>query len=193
MRVLADVWEPGVDLVLSGTAVGPCAADRGHHYAQRGNAFWRLLHDSGLTPDLLGPADESALPRHGLGLVDVVKRLAPPDPFDVDDFVGVLEQAAPTWVAFNGRVGADAVARAIGEPRPALGLQRWTVAGAHVFVLPSSSGANQRRDHGGRPDRLSWWAELAALVAEGRPAIGQVRPSGPPAGTSPRSARSARP
>jgi TDG/mug DNA glycosylase family protein len=183
MRVLEDVWEPGVDLVLSGTAVGPCAAERGHHYAQRGNAFWRLLHDSGMTPDLLDPADEADLPRHGLGLVDVVKRLAPPDPFDVEGFVAVLEQARPAWVGFNGRVGAEAVARAIGEPRPALGPQQWRVAGAQVFVLPSSSGANQRRDHGGRPDRLSWWAELAGLV----------RPPAPPAGTSPRSERSARP
>jgi TDG/mug DNA glycosylase family protein len=190
MRVLEDVWEPGVDLVLSGTAVGPCAAERGHHYAQRGNAFWRLVHDSGLTTDLLGPADEDVLPRHGIGLVDVVKRLAPPDPFDVEGFVEVLAQAKPAWVAFNGRVGADAVARSIGEPRPALGRQRWTVAGAHVFVLPSSSGANQRRDHGGRPDRLSWWAELASLVAEGRrQPVRPVRPPAPPAGTSPRSER----
>jgi TDG/mug DNA glycosylase family protein len=167
VKVLSDVWRPGLDLVLAGTAVGPCAAERGHHYAQRGNAVWRLLHDSGLTGDLLVPADEDVLLRHGIGLVDVVKRFAPPDPFDVDGFVGVLQQVSPGWVAFNGRVGADAVARAVGEPRPSLGLQRWTVADARVFVLPSSSGANQRRDHGGRPDRLSWWAELASLVARG--------------------------
>ena len=194
MRVLADVWEPGLDLVVSGTAVGPCAADRGHHYAQRGNAFWRLLHDSGLTPELLGPPDEAALPRHGLGLVDLVKRLPPPDPFDVDGLACALEQVGPAWVAFNGRVGAEAVARAVGEPRPSLGRQAWTFAGARVFVLPSSSGANQRRDHGGRPDRLVWWSELASLVAETRPGrVPAVRPSPPSAGTSPRSARSVRP
>jgi TDG/mug DNA glycosylase family protein len=183
MQVLADVWEPGLDLVLAGTAVGPCAAEREHHYAQRGDAAWRLLHGSGLTPELLRPADEATLPRHGIGLVDLVKRLPSPDPFDVDAFVRVLDQIRPGWVAFNGRVGADAVARALGEPRPALGRQRWTVAGARAFVLPGSSGANQRRDHGGRPDRLSWWSELAS----------EVRPTPPPAGTSPRSARSARP
>jgi TDG/mug DNA glycosylase family protein len=169
MDVLDDIWAPGVDLVLSGTVVGPCAAERGHHYAQRGDAFWRLLHDSGLTPRQLTAADEALLPDHGLALVDVVRRGVPPDPFDVDTFVAVLREAGPRWVGFNGRVGADAVARSLGEPRPALGRQRWTLAGAHVFVLPSSSGANQRRDHGGRPDRLSWWGELAGLAAEGRP------------------------
>jgi TDG/mug DNA glycosylase family protein len=165
MDVLADIWAPGIDVAICGTAVGPCAAERGHHYAQRGNAFWRFLHDSALTPELLTAADESALPGHGIGLIDLVLRLAPPDPFDVDAFADVLERARPRWIAFNGRVGADAVARALGEPRPALGRQRWTFAGAQVFVLPSSSGANQRKDHGGRPDRLSWWSELASLVA----------------------------
>lgn len=170
MDVLEDIWQPGISLAICGTAVGPCAFERGHHYAQRGNAFWRLLHDSGLTPDLLVPAGEVELPRLGIGLIDVARRFAPPDAFDVDTFVETLQRAAPAWVAFNGRIGADSVARAIGEPRPALGAQRWTIAGARVFVLPSSSGANQRKDHGGRPDRLSWWSELAELVAADRAA-----------------------
>ena len=172
MDVLADIWAPGIDVAICGTAVGPCAAERGHHYAQRGNAFWRLLHDSTLTPELLTPADESALPGHGIGLIDLVLRLAPPDPFDVDSFSAAIGRAQPRWIAFNGRVGADAVARALGEPRPALGHQRWTFADAQVFVLPSSSGANQRKDHGGRPDRLSWWSELASLVPTPRLSAG---------------------
>lgn len=75
MKVLDDIWRPGIDVAICGTAVGPCAAERGHHYAQRGDGFWRLLHDS---------------------------------------------------------------------------------------------GANQRRDHGGRPDRLSWWTELAQLITADR-------------------------
>jgi TDG/mug DNA glycosylase family protein len=166
MDVLDDIWTPGIELAICGTAVGPCAAERGHHYAQRGNGFWRLLHDSGLTPELLTPADEGRLPGLGIGLIDVVQRFTPPDAFDVDTFERAVRQAGPTWIAFNGRVGADAVARALGEPRPSLGRQQWTFAGARVFVLPSSSGANQRKDHGGRPDRVSWWAELASLLAD---------------------------
>jgi TDG/mug DNA glycosylase family protein len=165
MDVLDDIWEPGLALAICGTAVGPCAAERGHHYAQHGNGLWTLLHRSGLTPTQLDPADEARLPDLGIGPVDVVRRFAPPDPFDVDAFERTLATAAPAWIGFNGRVGADAVARTLGEPRPALGRQRWTFAGARVFVLPSSSGANQRKDHGGRPDRLSWWSELASLVA----------------------------
>jgi TDG/mug DNA glycosylase family protein len=164
MDVLDDIWTRGIDLAICGTAVGPCGAERGHHYAQRGNAFWALLHAVNLTPALLTADDEAALLDHGIGLIDVVKRFSGPDPFDVDTFAHVLEEARPRWIAFNGRVGAEAVARSLGEPRPSLGQQPWTFAGAEVFVLPSSSGANQRKDHGGRPDRLSWWAELSALV-----------------------------
>lgn len=168
MDVLDDIRGPAIGLAICGTAVGPCAAERGHHYAQRGNAFWSLLHPSGLTPRLLTAPQERELPALGIGLVDVVRRFAPPAPFDVDTFESTISAIGPDWVAFNGRVGAEAVARSLGEPRPALGRQRWTVAGAQVFVLPSSSGANQRRDHGGRPDRLSWWSELAALTAAAR-------------------------
>lgn len=187
MDVLDDIWVPGIRVALCGTAVGPCAAERGHHYAQRGNGFWSLLHGGGLTPRTLAPAEEALLPDLGIGLIDLVRRLPPPDPFDVDTFETTLRAAAPAWVAFNGRVGADAVARSVGEPRPSLGRQPWTFAGAQVFVLPSSSGANQRKDHGGRPDRLSWWSELAALAVTGAapappPPAGRRRTPGRAAG-----------
>jgi TDG/mug DNA glycosylase family protein len=36
-----------------------------------------------------------------------------------------------------------------------------------VFVLPGVSGANQRKDYDGRPNRLSWWRDLAALSGRG--------------------------
>lgn len=183
MDVLDDIWQDGIEVAICGTAVGPCAAERGHHYAQRGNAFWRLLHDSGLTPDLFQPPDEHELPEHGIGLIDVVKKDEARGGFDVENFVETLTRARPRWVAFNGRVGAEAVARTIGEPRPALGPQNWEVAGAQVFVLPSSSGANQRRDHGGRPDRLAWWRELAELV-DVRQVSCRPRAAGPDAGTA---------
>lgn len=164
MEVLDDIWLPGVGLVVCGTAVGECAVERGHHYAQRGNGFWRLLHDSGLTPQVLAPYEESLLPHHGIGLVDLVKDPTLHSGFDVARLEAVLRQAHPRWIAFNGRVGADAVALTVGAPRPLLGVQDWTFAGARVFVLPSSSGANQRKDHGGRPRRLDWWSELADAV-----------------------------
>lgn len=184
--VLDDIWRPGVGLVVCGTAVGECAVQRGHHYAQRGNGFWRLLHDSGLTPRLLAADEESQLLHHDIGLVDLVKDSTLPYGFDVARLESVLRQAPPRWIAFNGRVGADAVALAVGAPRPLLGVQDWMFAGSRVFVLPSSSGANQRKDHGGRPRRLDWWSELAEAVPAktrrpDRPPAPALRTPAPPA------------
>ena len=45
-----------------------------------------------------------------------------------------------------------------------LGAADWYLGPAQVFVLPGVSGANRRKDYDGRPDRLSWWQDLAALV-----------------------------
>ena len=42
-------------------------------------------------------------------------------------------------------------------------------AGADVFVLPGTSGANRRHDYDGRVDRLSWWQDLADLAGRETP------------------------
>ena len=56
------------------------------------------------------------------------------------------------------------------EPRrPSLGVQDWYVGPAQVFVLPGTSGANQRRDYDGRPNRLSWWRDLALICGRDTP------------------------
>jgi TDG/mug DNA glycosylase family protein len=43
----------------------------------------------------------------------------------------------------------------------------WGLGPASVFVLPSPSGANRRRDYDGRLTRLDWWADLATQVRAG--------------------------
>jgi TDG/mug DNA glycosylase family protein len=71
----------------------------------------------------------------------------------------------PEWLAFTSKNVAHEAARALGRRgRPGLGAHDWEVGGAQVFVLPGTSGANQRRDYDGRPHRLAWWQDLASLV-----------------------------
>lgn len=168
MRVLPDVLAPGLSVVFAAPAVGECAADRGHYYAGPNNAFWRLLHESGLSPRLLEPVEDTTLPTYGVGLADVVKDshdVTEGGPaFAVDSFVTRIERWSPQWVAFNGKMVGQAVARALGHREPTLGSVEWTIGGAEVFVLPSSSGANRRRDYDGRATRLDWWRELADYV-----------------------------
>lgn len=106
----------------------------------------------------------------GIGLADLIKIEAESQgrqlAFGVRDLLARLSDHRPRRVAFNGKVAATPCARSAGYPPPGLGLQDWTFAGAPVFVLPSSSGANRRRDYDGRPDRASWWNDCGALVRQ---------------------------
>jgi TDG/mug DNA glycosylase family protein len=165
---LQDRLAPGLRLVVVGLAVGECAAARGHHHAGAGDAFWRLLYESGLTPRLLAPQEDAHLPDHGVGLTDLAEDTGRPDDgrlaYDVAAFAAKVEHYAPRWVAFHGKAAAEVCARAAGHRPPGLGPTPWTVAGRPAFVLPSASGANRRAEYDGRPTRLEWWMDLAALV-----------------------------
>lgn len=166
--MLPDILAPGLRLLIVGTAAGETSAERGHYYAGRGNRFWELLHESGLVPERLVPADDHRLPEFGIGLTDLNKSVAQSHDrgltYDVGRFSEVVVNVEPRWVAFHGKEAAKHYARAAGKPRPPLGRAPWTIAGAAVFVLPSASGANARRSFDGRATKLDWWAELAALV-----------------------------
>lgn len=51
------------------------SAQRGHHFAHPSNHFWKCLHQSGFTPRLLPPSEDSSLPQtFNIGLTDLVDR-----------------------------------------------------------------------------------------------------------------------
>lgn len=166
MDVLPDLLADDLRLVIAATVVGECSARRGHYYAGPGQSFYPLLAGAGLTPQVLDPRDDGLLPELGVGLTDVVALHSDGQVlgFDVPSFAAKIGRHRPAWVAFNGKEAARVCARWAGRRAPGLGPQGWTFAGAQVYVLPSSSGANRRRNYDGRPDRASWWDELGALV-----------------------------
>jgi double-stranded uracil-DNA glycosylase len=165
MQVLPDILAASVRVVFAAPAVGECAAVRGHYYAGPHNAFWQLLHESGVTPRRLAHTEDVAVLEYRAGLADVVKDRDDPVPrFDVEGFVGRVGACAPSWIAFNGKTVASAVAGELGYKVLGLGAVDWMMGGAQVFVLPSSSGANRRRDYDGRATRLEWWQELASYL-----------------------------
>jgi hypothetical protein len=71
--VLPDVLQDSLRVVLCGSAVGTASAKAGAYYAHQQNKFWKILHETGLTPALLRPAQYCELPRYGIGLTDFVK------------------------------------------------------------------------------------------------------------------------
>ena len=163
MEVLPDIVGHEPVIVFCGLAGAESNKTRDHYYASPGNNFWSMLHLSGLVPERLRPDEDVRIAEHGLGLTDLVGHWNPPR-VDVDDLVAKVEKWQPEWLAFTSKDVAHKAARALGHRRPGLGPAAWELDRAQVFVLPGTSGANQRRDYDGRPDRLSWWRDLAGLV-----------------------------
>jgi double-stranded uracil-DNA glycosylase len=163
VEVLPDIVAPDPLIVFCGLAGAESTKTRDHYYESPGNNFWAMLHRSGLTDRQLRPDEDVRITEHGLGLTDLVGRWNPPR-VDIDDLVAKVEQWQPEWLAFTSKDVAAKAARALGHRKPGLGPTSWSVDRAEVFVLPGTSGANQRRDYDGRVDRLSWWRDLAELV-----------------------------
>ncbi len=135
-----------MDVVFVGFNPGERSARIGHYYAGRGNQFWNFLFESGLAPERLRPEDDHRVLEFGVGLTDVVKRWSDSSNAlraadyrrGVPRLIANLLKVSPRVVAFNGKVAYEKF-----SGRPArLGLQPETLAGARVFVLPSTSGRN---------------------------------------------------
>ena len=163
MEVLPDIVGPEPLIVFCGLAGAESTKTRDHYYASPGNNFWSMLHRSGLTDRQLRPEEDMQIVEHGLGLTDLVGWWGPPR-VDIDELVEKVGTWQPEWLAFTSKDVAAKAARALGHRKPGLGPAPWSIDQADVFVLPGTSGANQRRDYDGRVDRLSWWRDLASLV-----------------------------
>jgi double-stranded uracil-DNA glycosylase len=162
--MLPDVLKPGLAVVFCGTAAGEKSARVGAYYAGPGNKFWRILHETGLTPQRLEPAEFATLPEFGIGLTDLAKTASGSDRaigsahFDAPGLQEKIARFGPAIVAFNGKHAAE---KFIGRPVH-YGRQEFTVANADAYVLPSTSGAAN-----GFWD-VSFWHDLAVAVKDAR-------------------------
>jgi TDG/mug DNA glycosylase family protein len=166
-KPLRDVLAPDLDVLFCGINPSLLSAARGHHFARPGNRFWPALHLAGLTPRRMTPDEDAELPRHGLGITNLVDR---------PTRAAAELSAAELWA------GADALAQLVARYRPravaVLGVTAWRLAfrqptaglgrrpeqvgGAVTWVLPNPSGLNA---HHQLPD-------LARLYAQVRPVAG---------------------
>ena len=158
--ILDDVLKPDLRVVFCGTALGAESARRHAYYAGPGNAFWKTLHEIGLTPRRLQPEEYAQLLEFDVGLTDICKTRSGSDDevgqdaFDVERLVAQLDRFRPPWIAFNGKNSARG---ALGRPVE-YGPQEERLGKARVFVLPSTSGAARRYWD------LAPWRALAAAV-----------------------------
>lgn len=145
-RALPDYLALGLDIVFVGINPGLYSAARRHYYARPGNLFWRALHESGLTPERLGPEDDERLPTFGLGLTDVVARASRGSgDLSAEELarsgralLSKMRRYAPRIVCFNGLTGHRACFGRAATP----GLQPDRIGRARVYVAPSTSRRN---------------------------------------------------
>lgn len=165
MRTLPDYLRKGMKVILIGANPGDRSVRAGHYYAGRSNEFWPILYDSGVIPEPLGHEDDRRILEFGIGMTDLVKRpTRTVEEIDRQEFsegrvllAQKLEELRPRVIAFNGKI----VYEKFTGRRCKLGLQKERLYGAHVFVLPSTSGQN---GGAGRGVKMRYFKKLAALL-----------------------------
>jgi mismatch-specific thymine-DNA glycosylase len=145
---LPDILADDLAVLFCGINPGLTAAAGGHHFAGRGNRFWRTLHRAGFTPHEIRPEDDRSILTWRCGLTTLVPRAtARADQVDAHEFTAAaaafearIARHAPRIVAFLGKAACQALAggRAIDW-----GPQRFAIAGRPAWVLPNPSGRNR--------------------------------------------------
>lgn len=165
MKTLPDYLRKGMKMILVGANPGDRSARVGHYYAGRSNQFWPMLYDSGVIPEPLGYEDDRRLLEFGIGLTDLVKRPTRGiEEIERQEFAEgrvllaeKLKDLKPRVVAFNGKMVYEKFAGRTCK----LGLQSELLYGAHVFVLPSTSGQNAGTNRG---VKMRYFRKLAELL-----------------------------
>lgn len=171
-RTLADTVGPGMRLLVCGLNPSVRAADAGVGFVTPGNRFWPAAIAAGLVTQDRDPAD--ALRRHGVGMTDLVKRATPrADGLTREEYAAGLarverlcEWLQPGAVCFVGLAGWRAAVDATAGP----GVQRQTIGGRPVYVMPSTSGANASAQLPALTDHL----RAALTLADRRPSCAEL-------------------
>src|SRR5437868_12330417 len=166
MRTLPDHLRKGMKLVIIGCHPTESSVRVGHYYAGRDNEFWPLIFESGVVPEPFDYRDDKRVIEFGIGLTDLVKRPSKTmEGIAREDFAEgrivlsqKLEEFAPRVVAFNGKTTYELFA----QRKCNFGLQKELLYGACVYVLPSTSGANNKYKN----EKLVHFRKLAKLVAK---------------------------
>lgn len=158
---------PGLRILFVGINPGTTTARERKHFANPRNAFWSILHESGLTPQRIDPARQEDLLALAMGITNSVTRATPGSADvtkeDVEHGRGrlraLVRDVRPSWLAF---VGKDAYRMATGERIAPLG-EGAPFEGARTFVLPSTSPRNA---HFSWDEKRRWFEALREAARE---------------------------
>lgn len=146
-RGLPDILAPSLSVIFCGINPGATAALAGHHFVSPTNRFWRVLHQSGFTPQQIIPEEDRSILRYGCGLTVAVTRPTPGandlSRLELQRAGAALERKirryVPRVVAFLGK---PAFAAITGNSTVIWGRQPEPFGGAVAWVLPNPSGRN---------------------------------------------------
>lgn len=146
MEPIADHLAYNLDVLFVGFNPSIRSAEAGHHYANPNNRFWRILHQSGLTPRLYKPEEDASLLELGFGFTNIVTRPTKEaaeitrEEYELGrkELRAKIEQYLPKVVCFVGKGVYDEYSKQKSVP---WGIQAEPVVPKVVdFVAPSSSG-----------------------------------------------------
>lgn len=166
---LPDILAPKLRVLFVGFNPSVRAAETGHHYAGRGNAFWRLLFAADLTPRLLRPDEDRELTRWGLGSTNLVARPTASAAqlsraelrAGMPRVQGLVASLRPHVVAYTGK---GVYLAGSGLSSAPWGAQAGSLSGALDFVLPSPSGLAKLPFE----QKLRWYRALRAFAGDPR-------------------------
>lgn len=143
---IPDHLDYGLSILFIGFNPSLTSGETGHHYAYKGNRFWRILERSGLTPRLYAPEEDGDLLKLGYGFTNIVARPTrgmediTPEEYAEGRLIlkQKLEEYRPQVACF---VGKGVYAQYSKRGKTDWGFQDDPVVPEiHEFVAPSSSG-----------------------------------------------------
>lgn len=167
MPPLKDVLCQDPRVLFVGINPGTRSGAVGHHFAGKGNPFWRLLHASGLTPVQLAPEEDQRLAEFGLALTNVCPRTTrTAAELTKDELQRGARALAKKAVRLRPRVvalvGLTIYPLLFSAPAGGAGPKDVRLGDARVFVLPNPSGLNA--SFPGFEHKLVWFRELSQYV-----------------------------
>lgn len=171
MKGLRDIVVPRPRVLFVGINPSLRSAEVGHHYAGRGNPFWRLLHAARLVSVALSCEEDQRVAEFGYGLTNLCARptrsAAELERRDLEEGRILLEKKIahlrPEVVAL---VGVTLYKQLFPKATTSgAGAKPETIAGARLYVLPNPSGLNA--SYPGFAHKLVWFEGLREFAGVG--------------------------
>ena len=148
MNILPDILAPNLRVVFCGINPGLKAAALGHHFAGRGNRFWKTIYLAGFTREVIAPENGELILAYRCGLTTAVERpTSRADELSRDEFERAasglstkIARYSPGYVAFLGKPAFSAI---FGRKLVTWGKQDVLLGGSKTWVLPNPSGLNR--------------------------------------------------